>query len=208
MVSHQPQSILQVCDTAIYLLQGRFIIYGNTEEVTNKYERDLFCISDFHQKDTNNDPNIVYLPNKSEEESLGADILSLCFRDENNKIVNYLISGNPITFCVACISRKHFKNINLYITVSKVGSQGENILFLDTVNDRNSFKVSPGNFEIKVHLSYLGFPPGQYIMKLKLKNESIYTLDFVAAYKFVVEVNSAMNMCQFYQPRKWQIVTK
>ncbi len=200
LVSHNPQSILQVCHLAIYLLNGKLIIAGDTNEVTSRYEQDLFLGSK-----SNDDMGVMYLPEKREGETFGLDIVSLYFSDYDGNPLKSLVSGEPVCLCLACKAHKYFENVSLYVKIVELGNECGTVLNLNSMNDESPFAIGQGEHKIKLKMPYLGLATGLYTMNIKLKQESLYTLDFVESFRFTVEANGKMSMCRFYQPRSWEI---
>jgi hypothetical protein len=94
------------------------------------------------------------------------------------------------------------------LKISQIGGGEGTVLQIDTANDGNSFEVEPGIYVMSLEMPYLGLPSGVYSMSIKLKQERIYTLDFVESFQFTVESSGTMHNCRFYQPRSWNITKK
>ncbi|MEA5567046.1 ABC transporter ATP-binding protein [Anabaena sp. UHCC 0399] len=204
LVSHNTQSIIQMCDISVYLLQGNLISYGNTYEVTSLYEKELFSFELNNQYDS----YLLQLkPEKLIHESEGADIISLAFMDYNNNSLKSLLSGQEAILSIKFKAHKNFKNICLHIKITEFAGEGETVLFLSSINDKNSFEVHTGKHEIQLKMPFVGLKPGLYTINIKLKEGPIHTLDFIESFKFVVNADSKMSECQFYQPREWQLVS-
>lgn len=203
LVNHNPQAILHACDSAIYLVKGNLIASGNTETIIEKYEEDLFLGG------AKKSSEIMFFPPKVESESFGLDIVSLFFRSPEGNIVESLVSGTPVDFCVGCKAHEKFDNVNLHLKIKKIGEEGGTgaVLFLSSESDRNFFQVPPGEHEIQVQMPYLGLAPGIYTMSVKLKQGSIYTFDAVETFRFTVNSDGKMSDCKFYQPRLWKLVS-
>jgi lipopolysaccharide transport system ATP-binding protein len=65
LVSHNPPAILNVCNSAIYLLKGQLIATGDIESVVRKYEEDL-CLNGIEKS-----VGSVFFSRKSKSETLG-----------------------------------------------------------------------------------------------------------------------------------------
>lgn len=204
MVSHDPQSILQMCNSAIYLSKGKLICTDMTFNVMQKYEQDLFL----GDKKTNL-PGFLELEGKPSQESQGLDIQSIYFSGSQDDLLQQpLRSGFPTKLHIVCKAREPLKNVNVYLKVSQIGGGEGTVLQIDTANDGNSFEVEPGVYVMSLEMPYLGLPSGVYSMSIKLKQERIYTLDFVESFQFTVESSGTMHNCRFYQPRSWNITKK
>lgn len=201
LVNHNSQAILNVCDSAIYLVKGELIASDDPKTVIEKYEEDLFM--DSQKKNS----EVMYLPEKSASESFGLDLIHLFFRDAEGKILESLKSGEPTSFCVGCRAHKKFDNVTLHLKITELGGEGGTgtVLFLSGENDEKSFEVLPGKHEIQLQMPYLGLAPGTYTMSIKLKQSSIYTFDVFESFRFTVRSDGRMSQCKFYQPRSWQL---
>ncbi|BAZ68341.1 MAG: ABC transporter ATP-binding protein [Pelatocladus maniniholoensis HA4357-MV3] len=203
LVNHNTQAILHACESAIYLQKGEFVVSGDIEKVIKRYEEDLFLGSP-----TNQENAVMFLPEKLETESLGIDIASLFFIDQQGKILESIVSGQNLIFCVGIKAYKKVDHVNLHLKITELGSEGGSTLFISGGNDQTFFEVLPGEHEIQVHLPSLGFRPGTYTMSVKVKTGSFYTFDVVESFKFTVESDGKMSGCKFYQPRSWKLVSK
>jgi lipopolysaccharide transport system ATP-binding protein len=202
LVNHNPQAILSVCDSAIYLVKGELIASGATETVIEKYEEDLFLDS---KKATS---QIMHLPEKSASESFGLDITHLLFKDPKGEIVKSLRSGESVSFCVGCKAHQKCDNVTLHLKITELGGEGGtgSVLFFNSEHDGGFFEVLPGKHEIHLQMPYLGLAPGTYTMSIKLKQD-IYTFDVFESFRFTVSSDGKMSQCKFYQPRAWQLAS-
>lgn len=201
LVNHNPQAILNICDQAIYLSGGRLIANGKVDAVISQYEKDLFL------SDTEGSPNYLNLPPKPPQTSSGIDIRALFFRDAQGETTEQLLTGEPLSFCVACRSQDYYRGLTLHLKITRVGGEDNStaVLYLSGDNDGTFIDVPPGDFELRLQLPYLGLEPGTYTMKVKVKKDSIYTFDFVQSFRFTVMANCNMHRCRFYQPRTWSL---
>lgn len=203
LVSHQPQSILNVCNQAIYLLKGQLIESGDTYSIMKRYEENLF----FNEREK--PTGTMSLPGKPESESLGLDIVSIFFRDGQGNIIESPISGEPTSLCIKykAYNNKGIDKAYVSFAIQEIG-EGKYILRLSSFDDDKPLEILPGEHEIQVRMPYLGLKPGLYTMMVFLKKDSLYTLDFVEAFRFAVESKETMIRCLFYQPRSWEVVNK
>lgn len=200
LVAHSSQAILSMCDRAIYLLKGNFIMSGKSLEVMNKYEADLLIPNQQVPTGT------LFLEAKDKSESLGVDITYICFRNEQGDIVEFPSTGRAVNFCIGCKAHKRVENVNLSVAISDTGADNERVLVLSNDEPLDYFTVNPGNSEIQLQLPYCGLKPGIYTAKLSLKEGYLNFLDVVESFGFNVKSNEKMNQCSFYQPRRWAIV--
>ncbi len=199
LVSHNPQVILGICDSSVYLWKGKWVMFGDTDSVITRYEKDLFMTED---------KSLGVMVKKKSAESLGLDIVSLSFKDERGNIIESLVSGEPANLCVECRAHKTVSDIVLRIIVYEISGGGNIVQFMSNVNDRELLEMPRGNHEVIVQMPYLCFKPGFYNMKIIIRESSLYTLDYVESFRFKVETNGSMSICAFYQPRSWKVVSK
>ena len=204
LVSHQPQAILNVCQDAIYLLKGQLIDSGDAYSIMNRYETDLFL------QDGKKESGLLLRPEKPPSESLGFDIVSLCFRDIQGNIIKIPKSGEPTIFCIGYKVHEGFlmDKIHLTILIKKLYGEGNNVLRLCNYDDGIGLEVFPGKHEIQVRLPYLGLKAGSYFMAIYAKKDSFILLDVIESFKFTVETKECMIRCLYYQPREWKSVSE
>ena len=202
LVSHNPQAILNVCDSSIYLLKGQLIASGETNAVMNRYEEDLF--SNGIRKTV----GAMFLSEKPESESTGLDIVSLFFRDERGNILESPVTGEPAIFCVGFKSRQKICNAGLNFAVKELAGEADFTLVLSSFNDKKPLDIWSGEHEIQVRMPYLGLRPGVYNMTVAIRKDSLHTLDIVESFSFTVEARETLSRCLFYQPRSWEVVSR
>ncbi|OUL36822.1 ABC transporter ATP-binding protein [Nostoc sp. T09] len=200
LVSHDPNAILGVCKSSIYLSQGNVIAVGDTSSIMNRYEEDLFM------KNRGNLANQLVLPKKSVEEGTDLNITYLCFKDNEGKIAKSLVSGQRVTFCIGCQVHKSIDNVTLNLLVREESGGDETILRLSSFNDNKYFNIQPGEHELQVQMQYLCLKPGLYSMKLGISKSSLYILDAIESFEFSIEKSENMSQCLFYQPRLWTLI--
>lgn len=202
LVSHQTQSMLTVCQKAVYLKKGRTIKYGETQTILTCYEKDLFDVTQ------DSSPGHLILPQKSPTNSRGLDIQKVFFRNKNSNITKTLLCGEDNILCVDIFTSKYMHNFGLFISVVEALGEGENILLISNFNDGESFSCSKGNHEIQVYMESLGLKPGLYDMKIIIRRDALETLDYVESFRFTVEADKSMTNNMYYQKRVWNLVSK
>lgn len=204
MVNHNPQAILNICDSAAYLSKGQMIQAGSTSDIVSLYERDLFPTMGDRSS-----LSYLELPSKLPSDSLGLDLTSVWFEGADGTILETITSGEDVSFCINFRAYQRFKNVHLHLKFSEIGKEGNTVLFLSNGNDDCPFEVAPGDHQLRLELSYLNFIPGMYSVSIKLKEGALATLDFVESFRFGVEFAPGTNMsrhhCLFNQQRAWTI---
>lgn len=201
LVSHNQYNVLNVCNTSIYLAKGKLVLAGETESVIRKYEEDL-CLSG-----TEKVLGVMVLPEKPKSESLGLDIVSLSFKDEQGNILETLMTGEPAYLCVECKAYQHIDNASLGVVVSALSRENERVLSITSASDNECLKISPGKVEFQMQMSSCGLIPGTYSAKISIK-ESVRSFDKVQSFRFTVKSSKTISRCLFYQPRTWKIISK
>jgi lipopolysaccharide transport system ATP-binding protein len=201
LVSHSPHAILTVCQTAVYLAEGKVVAAGDTASVMRQYEEDLFSISHAHT----NEP--LRLPEKSSDQSLGLDITGVCFRDEHGTLLEGPWSGKPASVCVRCKAHREMDGINLIVAVSSLSLENERVLYLSSQYDKQPMNVVPGDVELQLQLPYCGLSAGSYSAKIVVSQKTVNTLDVLESFRFYVNSDNIAEQNLFYQPRRWKAST-
>jgi homopolymeric O-antigen transport system ATP-binding protein len=198
LVSHNPHSILSICDSALYLSGGRLLATGDTQTVMDRYEEDLFSV----RGESSTEP--MFLPEKSETESAGLDITYVCFKDARGEVVESPLTGSDVSLCVGCKTRDEFENTNIIVAVSG-SAENERVLYLSSQYDNQQMRLPAGRSEIQMHLPYCGLKPGVYSAKIVILQSSMYMLDVLESFRFRVKSGINMNQNLYYQPRSWKV---
>jgi lipopolysaccharide transport system ATP-binding protein len=201
LVSHNPHSVLNVCNYSIYLSKGKLITAGKTESVIRKYEEDL-CLSG-----TENALGSMVLPEKPECESSGVDIVSICFKDEQGNSLLAPMTGEPAYLCVECKSYKTIEDANLGVLVKSLAGEHDLVLYLTSAGDNEPLTIRPGKVEIQMQMPSCGLIPGVYSAKIYLR-QGVCSFDMVESFRFTVKSQKTTSRCLFYQPRTWKVIQK
>jgi lipopolysaccharide transport system ATP-binding protein len=199
LVSHNPQSILTVCDSAVYLSGGRVIASGDASSILTRYEVDLF------QGGQERVPGRVTLPEKEAAESTGLDIQELYFRDPEGHPLDSPVSGQPAHLCIKCRAHRRMGGVGVNLAIREAHGDTDLVLVFDSRRDGWEVELAPGVSEIELRMPFCGLRPGVYTAKINVNQESINILDGVEAFRFAVERrdDGAAHQGQFYQPRSW-----
>jgi lipopolysaccharide transport system ATP-binding protein len=201
LVAHNPHVVLNVCESSLYLSKGKLITSGNTVDVIRQYEDDLCLV------DNDDATGIMYLPAKLESESLGVDIISLCFKNNQGNLMPALLCGEPANLAIQCQAYKQVDNANIGILITALSGQNERILYITSASDEKFLKIQPGKVEIQMQMPYCCLLPGLYSAKIYIK-DGVSSLDIVQSFRFLVKANQVISQSLFYQPRTWQILTQ
>lgn len=201
LVSHNSHSILNVCDSSLYLSKGQLITSGETEKVISKYEEDL-CLSG-----TESALGKMVFPEKPLSENLSLCITSIFFRDEQGNLLETLFSGEPAYLCVECKSCKKIDQANLGIVIKALSGENERVQYITSHSDNEDLTILPGKSEIQMYMPYCSFIPGVYTAKIYIKRD-VETFDMVESFRFTVKSDKTINRSLFYQPHTWQVLNQ
>jgi len=199
LVSHDQNAILTACNSAVYLSGGNLIASGEPHLVMSQYEADLFG-----RKHAKYSTGALFLPEKSQEESLGLDLTYLCFKDNPGKIIGSPICGKSTNFCIGYKTHRPINNVGIIILIYSKSGGEETILRLSSFSDGVTFNLMPERQEIELQMPYFCLKPGMYSMKVLIGEPGHVFLDAVEAFEFRVDESINMSQCIFYQPRTWQ----
>ncbi|MEA5502350.1 ABC transporter ATP-binding protein [Halotia wernerae UHCC 0503] len=200
LVSHNAHSILNVCNTSIYLSKGKLVASGETESVIREYEQDL-CLSGIESA-----LGKMVLPEKPEVESMGLDITSVFFRDELGNPLEVLFSGEPASLCVECKAYQKIDQANLGVSVTALSGENDRVLYLTTASENEELTILPGKSEIQMYMPYCSLIPGVYSAKIHIQR-GVESFDIIESFRFTVKTNKAVSKCLFYQPRTWKVIS-
>lgn len=200
LVSHNPQVILGVCESAVYLQKGKVITSDDVTSVINAYEKDLFI----NNSDTANS-GILFKTGSNIDED-GLKIISLALKDLKGNLLDPLISGSPTNIEIVCDAHREIKNLVLRMNFYELSTANQPVQFISNINDQKIIDVLPGKCKLIVHMPYLCFKPGIYDVKLVIREGSLKTLDFIESFRFTVCSDTSMHTCAFYQPHSWEII--
>ncbi|MEL7354258.1 MAG: ABC transporter ATP-binding protein [Cyanobacteria bacterium J06560_5] len=198
LVSHNSQSILSICEKAIYLQYGKVLGKGSAEQVIENYESNLFA-SDLN---ASIDSKLKLKP-KAESESTGLDITEVFFVDSSSKIVDFIETGKPISLTVTVNARNQYDDIFIRFIIREISGEGDIALTISNQSDDRPFQIPIGKSELSIQMPYVGLKPALYTAKIIIKQGNMNVLDGVESFKFHVKGGGSMSNCQFYQPRDW-----
>ena len=203
MVSHSSHSIATVCESAVYLQQGKTILAGDTLSVLNKYEDDLFL------GQVERSLGFVQLPEKKEKDSTGLDVSSVFFRDEECNVIDTPTSGKLCYLVIDCQVRKPVEQVSVNLGIRELSGESRLLVYMNSWDDNFYLDMSPGRQEIQIEIPYCGLGIGLYELKIAIRQEKISLLDKVESFKFAVQKNPHQSSVSlFYQPRSWQLISK
>lgn len=207
LVSHNSSSILSVCQSAIYLEKGELISRGSAYEIMKQYENSLFI-----EATDAVSSGMSFLTGKNREESLGANITYLGFRDESGEVLSFPETGKKTYFCIGCHVFKHLENFGIGIAIKDPAKGNEILLQIESRDDGEILPLQQGDSEVQIEMPFLCLAPGVYEMQIHLQIVAPrkYDLEEISAFRFQVKEPEGIYLInsknQFYQPRGWDVV--
>lgn len=201
LVAHNPHVVLNVCESSLYLAKSKLVTSGNTIDVIRWYEDDLGMVN------IDDTSDIMYLPLKPKSDSMGVDIVSLCFKDNQGKVLSTLTSSQPANLAITCQAYRQIEDANIGVLITALSGQQERVLYITSASDDEYLQIVPGQVEIQMQMPYCCLLPGYYHAKIYIK-QGIQSLDIVESFRFVVKSQKILNQCLFYQPRTWKIINQ
>ncbi|MCC5632356.1 ABC transporter ATP-binding protein [Nostoc sphaeroides CHAB 2801] len=200
LVSHSNHELSNVCESAVYLSQGKLVNSGSVFSVIEQYIKDTFVSNTTQYSQT------TLKINQPQSENLNLKIISLYFKDSKGQVISSPLTGEEINFCVKCEVKEKIENVNLYIVITS--ESGNNIrLNISSFHDQYKLQILiPGEYEIRLELPCLVLNPGYYAMDIYVKEDSLYTHDLVDSFRFQVNGKIDLNQNLFYQPRIWTVI--
>ncbi|MEL6468906.1 MAG: ABC transporter ATP-binding protein [Cyanobacteria bacterium J06623_4] len=202
LVSHNTNSVLSLCESAVYLQDGMVQAVGRTSEVMKIYENDALI-----SEETATTMGKMTFPPRPADKSLGADITGLFFKDASGNEITTLLSGEPATYCMRCKIHRPLDDVRMVVVINSKSSEDGRMLSLSNSIDKIRLSLAPGNNIIEMHMPYVGLPPGTYTMSTNVRQGPLEIMDSFKGFEFKVENKLPISECRFYQPRDWRTAT-
>lgn len=203
LVSHSAQSILSVCDSAVYLSKGRLVMQGKAAEVTSQYENELL------NRGTNDKTvsSHLILPEKEAHQSNGVDFVDIGLCDADGNAMEYMVAGSFAALVIKLRVHKPVDNLGIKIIIRELSFEGFTTVTLDSFEDNFFFDGRPGYVQIKIALPYLSFKPGLYTAKMNVNRERIDMFDSIESFKFSVKDEKFIMLnSTHFQQRSWEVM--
>ena len=194
LVSHSPQSILSVCDSAVYLKRGELLTKGSTDAILSKYEEDLFSTQSEQASGT------LQLPFK--ENPAEISFLTVSFKDDSGRSLSFLESGQSARLSITFKVNTKINDVTFTFLVREIQGETNCILLIDSFNEGISLDFCSGLYELQFEMPYVCFKPSTYAMKISSSQRNSGIIDYVESFKFKVK-GIGMSQCLFFQPRVW-----
>lgn len=201
LVSHNVHSILTICDSAVYLKQGKPTTIGDAASIMTQYDTDLYLNGIEYQSKP-----VALLKTR---ETVNVDILDIFFRNGQGDLIKSPITGDLTLFCIRCKVLANIGNIGFTVTIRGLSDGGEIILKFNSSLDGNLINLVPGEHEIQIQMPHLGLRLGAYFMDIHIKQDRLFHLDSIESFPFTVEERQkSSGRYLFYQPRTWSVISE
>lgn len=201
LVSHNSHLILTICNSAVYLMKGKFGGSGDTASIVSQYEEDLFL------NKAKKSSGSITLPEKSASQSYGFDIVSMFFKNAQEELIESPISGEPAYFCIKCKAKEKVDDVGFSFVVKGLAEGGEVVVLLNSLSDEQPMSFLPGEHEVQIQMPYLGLRVGVYTIDIFIKRSGFYHLDSYESFQIIVKGKESASRGLFYQPRTWKVVS-
>jgi lipopolysaccharide transport system ATP-binding protein len=199
MVSHNAHSLLNVCESAVYLKRGEVVTAGPAEPVLQQYEEDL-CFGGDREGSSE-----LHLPPRPPAESFGVDIRSIRFRGPDGEPIDAPTTGEPAILCVEVEARRPLERGDLGVMIDAQAGEVDRVLSMSTNIDSVNISIGEGRSELRLSMPCCCLKPGRYSAKVTVR-EGLDTFDRVDSFRFSVKAAGVISRSAFYQPRDWGVV--
>lgn len=205
LVSHNPQAILNLCDTAIYLKSGETVLSGPARDVMERYEEDLHMGAhegsfDEGVKKVTHDSEAIFQPRGIH--TTGA----------NGSVSRTLHAREPGGIVLEFEAKMDLPYVNFLVELlpleggdSSTHITGQSVVVFDAEHDEASLKhVGAGKHALRIELPHVGLAPGLYEIHAKAFVLPFQVFEFDGA-RFTVKAAELRDPSLFYQPREWRL---
>ncbi|MFO8084750.1 MAG: ABC transporter ATP-binding protein [Desulfobacterales bacterium] len=175
-VSHEIESIKKICDSAIYIKEGRLKKRGTAKEVCDVYEKDIFADSNSKASDESKPGDMLSSLSVKNDCSVSygdgrAHINNIWLEDESHQKVNTLTSNGRFGLNYTVLFNQAVSNPVFAVMVKT--KEGISLFGTDT----EALKVTTGEWKagdcLKIHFKLNNsFAPGTYYLNCGIKAQS------------------------------------
>jgi lipopolysaccharide transport system ATP-binding protein len=216
IINHASQLIVDTCQRAIYLKDGRSALEGESLEVIRQYEEDV-RLSSVKRPAARRRPTGAHLPSQATHE---ARIVSCSWTGVASDCS--VVAGQDASIALVVDCAKHKKSASLMLRIEpavelqslqwkedrSARAQAASVLVASSTKDGLPIVgLEKGITKFRVSFTPLGLTGGHYRFLVWLfaasDDESHNLLDLHTGY-FNVQSDEAMQGSNYYQPRKWE----
>lgn len=214
IVNHAPQLIVESCQTALYLADGRCVLHGEAKDVVRKYEEDIWM--EWGRKGT---AKVTRVETSPLTEKSAAASVSCCWEGESQ---GNLVAGRPARATLAITTREPLSRVTFLLRVEPSvqqqqlpwknirggDAQAASVLVLTSNEDGLMIAELPvGSAEVVVTFDSLGLTAGHYrslIWMYRHSENHQSELVALSAGYFEVSSSDVLEGSNYHQPRRWQ----
>ena len=193
LVSHNANTILSICDKALYLKGGKTAAYGSAFDVMAQYEEDLLDTAPVENKEIEN-----AIPQN-------VRITGAHFQNAKGTPDNVLISGENVRLNIQIQAQKSIEDAYFKILVKDLSLEGVNVMHFDSKFAKQSFLLEKGNNTIQLDIPFMGLRQGVYGLKIyAYQKEAFQIMDMSHALTFQVKKSPDLPFDAYYHtPHNW-----
>jgi len=195
LVSHQPQTVLSVCERCIYLERGSVKAQGETADVLRQFELDQIG-NPMLQEATQSQWRFDHATES------GVAIKELVLHAEADAAAQWS-TGRRATARIRVNSTRPIEKCLVALAIQDTSLDNERVLHLCSENSGRSFDLPAGESTIELTMPSLGLRSGAYSAKVRLHRGMLDTLDVVENIGFRVESEQSLHESLFHQEHHW-----
>lgn len=201
-ISHSPEQIEQLCDTALWLRQGQIAAYGEPKVVVGQYQAEMRA--ETRRLTPDRPPQItrsgeMLTVNQNRFGSLEAEITEVQLNPTNP-----IMSGDPLNILIEYFSPQVIQSPIFTVAIRTEDHQV--CLHFTTANQAEQIAEIQGQGQVTLHLDRLDLGTGRYFVDV-----GIYEKDWHYAYDFHWQIYPLQVVATHRQasllcpPYRWQV---
>lgn len=195
LVSHQPQTVLSVCEQCIYLEKGRVKAQGDTPEVLRQFELDQVG-----NMTTQERLQTHWSFRHQSDSDLDIKSVSMFADDSADRVMH---SGRKASIVIEVFLRQPLPRCAVAVAIHDASLDNERVLHLSSEQQEQFFDLPEGYSRISLDLPVLGLRAGAYGAKIRLHRGMLDTLDVIENIGFRVDSDQVLHDSMFYQEHHW-----
>lgn len=220
LVSHSPAQVQQLCDTVLWLRQGRAVACGPPDVVTGQYESEMMAetqrrLPASHPAASRNgtargdgapEGHPALVLNETRFGSLEATIDAVRLLDETGRATDVVPSGHPLAVEIDYRAPEPIPDPIFSVTLQQ--ADGTDVLDVNTQAEQIPLPRLKGRGTLQMELDRIDAGPGQYYV-----NVGMYAAGWHYAYDFhwqtypVCVTGGLPAASSWSPPRRWHMLT-
>lgn len=198
LVSHSTNAILQNCHSALYLRNGKLVMYRDAKETIECYEKDLLdSRRDGRPRKISMAAIPANAPFKIEDVRFEQDI------DNSNEscTTDFAYKSRLV---ITCKTDKDIDNVSVHIVIYEENESMSVLLTMCNIVEDVILGVKQGVNEIALEFPVCNIRPGNYIAGIIVRDGPLYILEEIPRFQFSVRGRLTNRLAnRFYQPHMW-----